>query len=122
MTLFTPYTIYGTATDSNGNALVGININLKNESSGEIISTTSNSLGQYSLNAADFASGWLNGDKLTLYTDTPTFEFYVSHNGGLSWYQVENEEDYAFDINSLKVKIDKTNYSGGRELTIIYPV
>ena len=119
---FTPYLVFGVATDSGGNLMVGTLITLKNLSSEESITTTTNDLGQYVFDCANFESGWINGDVLQIYTVEPAFEIYASHNGGLSWYQIENEESYTFDINSNRAQINKTYYPGGREVKIIYPI
>ena len=118
----TPYFIFGRFSDKNGNAVANTTVFLTNENSGDVISASTNENGDYEFDCANFVPDWKDGDVLTLSTGTADFEFYASHNGGLSWYQVENQESYAFDINSSKVKIDKTKHSGGRDIIIIYPI
>ena len=118
-----PYLIFGPATDVSGNPISGRVIELVNENSGEVLTFVSNAQGEYQFDANNFPSGWQNGDVLTLRTSTPTFEIYASHNAGLSWYQMDNREEYAFDVNSVRLKIDSTNYPGGRAgIIVIYPI
>ena len=124
--LQTPYIVFGKATDRNGNNIANTVVTLKNENSGEEITFTTDANGDYVFDCANFPSGWADGDRLTLFIagiDKDDFEFYASHNGGLSWYQVLNETDYTFDINSIMIRIDQTNYPGGRiGINIIYPI
>lgn len=124
--LQTPYIIYGRATDRSGAVITGEVVTLRNENSGEEITFVTDANGDYVFDCANFPSGWADGDILALSTggiDEDDFEFYVSHNGGLSWYQVDNKESYSFDINGLKIKIDQTNYPNGRiDARIIYPI
>lgn len=124
--LQTPYLIFGRATDRNGANIANTQITLKNENSGEEITVIADANGEYVFDCANFPSGWADGDILTLSIsgiDENDFEYYASHNGGLSWYQVENEQSYTFDINSIRIKIDQANYPGGRtDARIIYPI
>jgi len=63
-----PYIVYGVAYDTDGTtALNSATIRLRNETNGQIISTTSNSSGQFVLDAANFSSGYLTGDNFNLY-------------------------------------------------------
>jgi len=119
-----PYLIAGKFINVAGNAVANAPVFLKNENTGQTISTITDVNGDYLFDCANFVPDYADLDVLTLLSDSdsPDFEYYVSHNGGLSWYQVDNEESYSFDVNSLKVKIDNTNYSGGREIRIIYPI
>jgi hypothetical protein len=120
---FAPYIIFGQATDSSGNNIANATITLKNLNSGETLTTTSNSSGQYVFDCANFESGWYDGDEIQLYTTEGTFEIYATHNGGQSWYQIENEKSYTFDVNGLRTQINQTHYPGARTgLTIIYPI
>lgn len=121
--LITPHIITGTATDVNSNAIANRVIILTNLNSSETQTFTSTSSGEYIFDCGNFASGYADGDKISLSLEEPTFEIYVSHNAGLSWYQVDNEEEYTFDINAIRVQVDKTNFPGGRTgIKLIYPI
>lgn len=60
-----PYPLFGTVLDSNGSA-VSTKISMRNDRSGETTSTTSNSSGQYVLDASNFTSGYLTSDRVTI--------------------------------------------------------
>jgi len=88
-----PYPVAGTITDSDGNA-VSTKVVLRNDRTGESINTTSNSSGQYLLDAANLASGYMTTDRLTVivaYGDEDgSLSFLISdHAGGYSGADIE---------------------------------
>ena len=62
-----PYIVYGTITDSNGSAVSGATVWLRNETTNEKIYTSTDSNGKYELDAANLASGYLDSDYFTIY-------------------------------------------------------
>ena len=60
-----PYPIYGTITDSDSNN-VSTKVVLRNDRTGEKTNTTSNSSGNYVLDAANFSSGYMTTDRVTI--------------------------------------------------------
>ena len=60
-----PYIVYGTITDSDSTNPSGAKIVLRNDRSGQKISTVTNSSGQYLLDAANLTSGYVESDRLT---------------------------------------------------------
>ena len=63
-----PYTISGIIYDTDGSTAVSsASVKARNETTNEILTTTSNSSGQYLFDAANFASGYLQTDKVTIY-------------------------------------------------------
>ena len=68
---FEPYTIYGTVLDDDGvTPRSGVSLNMKNLTTGETITGITNSLGQFSMNCADFTSGYSDGDYVLVSTDS----------------------------------------------------
>jgi len=63
-----PYVISGTVYDTDGStAINGATVRARNETNNEIISVTSDSSGQYIFDCANFDSGYLTTDKVTVY-------------------------------------------------------
>ena len=63
-----PYPVFGIVYDTDGStAINGATVRVRNETNNEIISGLTDSSGQYILEAANFASGYLETDKLTVY-------------------------------------------------------
>ena len=63
-----PYVISGTITDTDGSTVVAsATVRARNETTGDIILTTTNSSGQYLLDASNFANGWDKTQKFTVY-------------------------------------------------------
>lgn len=60
-----PYPVNGTITDSDSSAVV-TKVVLRNDRTGEKISVVSNSLGQYVMDAANLASGYMDSDRITI--------------------------------------------------------
>ena len=61
-----PYPTVGTITDSEGSNPSGAKVIMRNDRSGEKINTTTNASGQYLLEAANLASGYMTTDRLTI--------------------------------------------------------
>ena len=69
--LVEPYTIYGTVLDDdNVTPRTGVSLTMKNLTTGETITGSTNSLGQFSINCADFTSGYSDGDYVLVSTDS----------------------------------------------------
>ena len=66
--LNTPYSLSGHVYDGVGTPLVGANITFTNQNSSEVIYCDSTSGGEYQQDAANFASGYFNGDTIRYYT------------------------------------------------------
>ena len=66
MTINLPYPVYGTITDTDATNPNGAKVILRNDRSGEKINTTTNSSGQYLLDAGNLTSGYVNSDRLTV--------------------------------------------------------
>ena len=62
-----PYPVNGTITDSDSNT-VSTKVVMRNDRTGETINTTSNSSGQYILDAANLTSGYMDSDRLSIIT------------------------------------------------------
>ncbi len=68
-----PFLIYGTISESS----VGVataTVKARNETTNELLSETTDSAGRYIFDAANFTSGYLNGDKVTIYTLYTNFD------------------------------------------------
>ena len=63
----TPYSLSGHVYDDIGNPLVGANITFTNMNSSEVIYADSTSGGEYQQDAANFASGYYDGDIISYY-------------------------------------------------------
>ena len=75
-----PYTLYGTVYDTDGTTvLASIKVTARNERSNETITTSSASNGQYSLNAANFTSGYADGDIISVFVIYSNYEDYEEH-------------------------------------------
>src|SRR3990167_8007116 len=61
-----PFVTYGTITDTDSTNPSGAKVVLRNDRSGEKISTVTNSTGQYLLDAANLTSGYTESDRLTV--------------------------------------------------------
>jgi len=62
-----PFVISGVITDTDATNPNGAKVILRNNTNGETTSTTTNSSGQYALDAANLTSGYLNTDSITIY-------------------------------------------------------
>ena len=47
-------------------------------------------------------------------SSTSNLDWYISINGGKSWFQVENNVETQVSNNEVRTKIDKASYGGGR--------
>ena len=118
---FEPYIINGIFTDKNGNAIANATITAQNLSNGNIITTTTNSLGQFLFDCANFEKGWYNGDTIRLTGNagaTIDAEIHFSVDGGTNWMRVENDVETGLSANTVRRKVDLINYSGGMTLNI----
>ncbi len=61
-----PYVVSGTITDTDATNPNGAKVILRNDRSGEKITTTTNSSGQYVFDAGNLSSGYVNTDRLTV--------------------------------------------------------
>lgn len=62
-----PFPITGTITDSGGSVAGSVTVYARNETNNESISVTTNSSGEYTLDLANFSSGYLTSDYVTIY-------------------------------------------------------
>ena len=71
-----PYSVFGKVFDTNGTTLVGsgVLVKLRNNSTNEILSTTTNSNSEYALNGGNFPAGYNNTDKFTVYVISANLE------------------------------------------------
>lgn len=69
--LTTPYSLSGHIYDSDGDSIVGANITFTNQNGSEVIYYDSTANGEYQQDAANFASGYYDGD---------TIQYYVTYN------------------------------------------
>lgn len=93
----TPYPIYGILYDTDGSTpIASTTVKIRNESTNETTSVTTNSSGQFVLDCGNFASGWTNGDYVTVYA------IYTNYSA------------------STTVQIDTTSYPAGinQDLTL----
>ena len=86
--LTTPYSLSGHVYDSDGTTgIVGANITFTNQNSSEVIYATSTVNGEYQQDAANFLSGYFDGDTILYYTtyntqtNTTTAKINVSGGG-----------------------------------------
>lgn len=65
-----PYPVYGKVYDTDGTTLMGsgVTVKLRNETTGELLSASTNSNSEYGLDGGNFASGYSLTDKFTVYT------------------------------------------------------
>lgn len=69
------YPINGILYDTDeSTAIASATVRLRNENTNEVITATTNALGQFVLESGNFASGWTNGDYLTLYVIYQNFD------------------------------------------------
>lgn len=61
-----PFVIFGTITDTDSTNPSGAKVVMRNDRTGEKINTTTNSSGEYTLEAANLASGYMETDRLTI--------------------------------------------------------
>ncbi|KKN05841.1 hypothetical protein LCGC14_1083210 [marine sediment metagenome] len=78
MPLNLPYLIFGTITES-GTGVDSATVKLRNESNNELLSTTTDSSGRYIFDSANFTSGYLNGQSVTVYTLFENFNGSSTH-------------------------------------------
>lgn len=87
--LNTPYSLSGHVYDNVGTPLVGANITFTNMNSSEVICCDSTSGGEYQQDAANFASGYYDGDTIQYYsvygisTNTTNESINVANGGTL---------------------------------------
>jgi len=86
----TPLIIYGTVTESS-TGVDTITVKARNETTNDTITTTTNASGQYVLDAANFTSGYAEGDQITVYTIYNSFEGESSIIVALPTYLYEND-------------------------------
>ncbi|GAJ13951.1 unnamed protein product, partial [marine sediment metagenome] len=61
-----PFPVHGTITDTDDSNPSGARVVLRDDRTGEKINTTTNASGQYALDAANLASGYMDTDRLTV--------------------------------------------------------
>ena len=89
MALNTPYSLSGHVYDNVGNPLVGVNITFTNMNSSQVIYADSTSGGEYQQDAANFLSGYYDGDIIKYYsvygasTNTTNESINVANGGTL---------------------------------------
>lgn len=76
MAINLPYGVFGKVFDTNGTTGIGagVTVRLRNNTTNEIISTTTDSNNDYVLDGANFASGYTNADKFTIYVISANLE------------------------------------------------
>lgn len=95
MVLQYPYIIYGTTSGfTAGNSVI-----LFNERTGDQLTTTLNSLGQYIFDCANFSSGWANEDLLRIKVD-------VSFTANGKVLKFKAEANSTARINNLIIKYE----------------
>lgn len=86
MVLNLPYVVIGTITDTDATNPTGARVVMRNDRTGEKINTTTNSNGQYLLDAANLESGYADSDRLTILCSFGDAEnessFLISDYGG----------------------------------------
>jgi len=85
-----PLLIYGTITES-GSGVDTITVKLRNETTNETITGTTNSDGLYVLDASNFTSGYVDGDQITVYTIYQNFEGQATITVALPTYSYEQD-------------------------------
>lgn len=65
-----PYIVYGTIVDSSSNAVTSTKVTIRNESTSELITYTTNSSGKYQMDIGNLASGYRQDDRITVYCST----------------------------------------------------
>jgi len=65
-----PYVANGTVTDSNRDAIASQTVTARNETTNNITSVTTNSIGQYVLDVANISGGYLTSDRITVYCNS----------------------------------------------------
>jgi len=99
-----PLMIYGTVTES-GTGVDAITVKARNESTNQTTTATTNSSGQYVIDAANFTDGYQDGDQITVYSIYSNFEgeetitvalpiYLYEQNLTLSTVSDSNEIDY----------------------------
>jgi len=75
-----PFVVAGVVYDTDGStALANVKVTVRNERTNETISGNTNSSGQYLLDCGNLASGWADGDTLTIFTLYTNYEDYEEH-------------------------------------------
>jgi hypothetical protein len=83
-----PYPLSGHVYDTNGTLLIGANVDITNQNTSETLSTSTNALGEYQEDAANYPSGYTNGDNLTYtvsldgYETNTTYAIIDTSSGG----------------------------------------
>ena len=115
-----PHIINGVLRTRNGTAIANATLVFTNQSTGDTITTTTNSSGQYAIDCNNFEDGYTNKDlvigTLSLDYDEDDFDLYVSIDSGNTWSIVENESSITMRYNQGRTKIDTTK--GGRTVTV----
>lgn len=63
----TPYLVYGTLYENDGSTPdASASLTIKNETTSETLTTTTNSIGQYIFDCANFTSNYADGDYVTV--------------------------------------------------------
>jgi hypothetical protein len=61
-----PHAVFGYVKDDAGNAVANATVTLRNDRTGDVISTDANELGQYQTDLSSMASGYQIGDTITV--------------------------------------------------------
>ncbi len=97
-----PYVVWGHVTDSSGNPLSGMNVEIKNEQTGEIINTTSDENGFYMLNLATMSHKYTSGTTFRISCGDYNSTFNPTGNGrrkiDIVTTQVPEFVDYSIGI------------------------
>jgi len=120
-TFHLPYVIYGYLYDLNSAIVANGIITAKNLSTGDIITSTTNSDGQFAIDCGNFQQGYEDGDTIKLFgasSSTISYELYFSVDGENNWMRTEPNVETTVSHNTVRRKIDKTNHPGGQVLDI----
>jgi len=114
--LTTPYSLSGHVySEGTSTPIVGANITFTNQATSEVLYTTSTANGEYQQDAANFPSGYSNGDIIQYYTvyqyNTNTTTKAIDTSGGGTLLDIYINVSYA--MTNITVKVGSTWISWG---------